>query len=232
MAKIRRKQLWWMVIGGSVVLMFAIFVLRIWTDFRLMQTGNTGPLSLKGVSFPSGNAPSWDKGSPTLGDASAPVALIEFADYGCSFSKDESSVLRELLIKFPAMFRLQFRNFPIVELHPGADKAAAAGVCANDQGKFWAMHDKLFANQGAFSDADLAKYGSEIGLDADKFAKCLASPDTAKKVSNDINAGKVGGVSATPTFFVTIANASPVMIEGAVPSDVWETIRAFLVNKK
>ena len=231
MAKTSRKQLWWKVIGGTVILLLAIFVLRIWADYRLIKNGNIDLFSLKGASLPSGTTPTWEKGAPVLGDASAPIALIEFADFGCSPSKDESSVLRELLIKYPAMFHLQFRNFPIVELHPGADKAAAAGVCANEQGKFWAMHDKLFANQGAFADADLAKYGSEIGLDGNKFTKCMAASEAAKTVSDDIAAGKAEGVSATPTFFVSFGSGAPVKIEGAVPSDVWETIRAFFVKK-
>jgi Protein-disulfide isomerase len=241
MAKMSRKQLWWKVIGGAVFLFLAIIVLRIWVDYRLIKTGNIDLVSIFGsqdkfsraAGGSGGNAvtPVWEKESPSLGDAAAPIALIEFADFGCSFSKDESSVLRELLIKYPSVFRLQFRNFPIVELHPGAERAAAAGVCANEQGKFWPMHDKLFADQGAFSDADLAKYGSEIGLDAGKFSKCIASSDAVKKVNDDIGAGKMGGVSGTPTFFVSFGNGASVKIEGAVPSDVWEKIRAFFVKK-
>ncbi len=225
---------------GTVFILIATFVLKVWINYRLIKTGNIDLISVnesrdrftRGTgAVGDGAAPLWEKGVPLLGDESAPIQLIEFADFGCPFSKDESSVLRELLIKYPSIFRLQFRNFPITELHPGADLAAAAGVCANEQGKFWPMHDKLFANQGLFIDTDLIKFAGSVGLDENRFKKCLTSAETTKKVTSDIGAGKTGGVTGTPTFFISFGKGAPIKIEGALPSEVWEKIRLFFVKK-
>jgi protein-disulfide isomerase len=241
MAKTSRKQLWWITVGSTVALIIVILVLRTWADLRLISTGNEKLLPITGFqdkmtrlsgAAPTGEtAPVWEKGVPTMGDEAAPAELIEFADFGCPFSKGEAPILRALFVKYPGFFRLQFRNFPIVDLHPGADRAAAAGVCADAQGKFWAMHDVLFANQGNFSEADLAKYAGDAGLNGAQFKKCMASPDTAKKVNDDIAAGKAAGVAGTPTFFVSIGSGAPVKMEGAYPIEVWEKIPAFFATK-
>ena len=140
-------------------------------------------------------------------------------DFACQFSKEENSIIRELLTKYPDRVRLQVRDFPVDELHPEARQTAEAAVCAHAQGKYWAMHDLLFATAGNFTDADLLKYAKNIGLDETKFSLCLKDPQTAAEVQTDIEAGTAAGVPGTPTFFI-----NGIKVEGAIPADIWEQI--------
>jgi protein-disulfide isomerase len=94
------------------------------------------------------------------------------------------------------------RDFPIAQLHPHALKAAEAGRCAADQGKFWPMHDMLFSNQEHLEGADLLLYAPLVGLDKDVFQQCLSNGVHTKDVQQAIAYGVSLGVNATPTFFI------------------------------
>lgn len=94
-----------------------------------------------------------------------------------------------------------FRDFPLA-MHKNAQKAAEAASCANDQGKFWEYHDKLFANQRALSPENLKQYATELGLDVDAFGACLDSGSFARDIRADVNDGKRVGVTGTPAFFI------------------------------
>lgn len=87
-------------------------------------------------------------------------------------------------------------------MHNNAQKAAEAASCANEQGKFWDYHDKLFANQRALAPDNLKQYATDLGLDVDAFASCLDSGKFANDVRADANDGKRVGVTGTPAFFV------------------------------
>ena len=103
-----------------------------------------------------------------------------------------------------------FRQFPLERLHPDAMRAAQSSVCAQDQGKFWEMHDQLF--KGGLSEEEIAKKAAAAGLDADAFKACLAAGKTAERVKADMDAGVALGVTSTPSFFV---NGRP--LRGAMP---------------
>lgn len=97
--------------------------------------------------------------------------------------------------------RLIYREYPLPN-HPNARPASEAGLCANEQGKFWPYHDKLFASQRRLGGADLKQYAVELGLDASRFNACLDSHKYAKQIDADIEAANDAGVNGTPAFFI------------------------------
>jgi protein-disulfide isomerase len=97
--------------------------------------------------------------------------------------------------------RYFFRNFPLEQIHPLATKAAEAGHCAGEQGKYWEMHDRLFKNQRNLEAKELLGHAVVLGLDQSKFQQCLDSGKYTTLVKNDIAEGQKFGVRGTPTFF-------------------------------
>ena len=92
-------------------------------------------------------------------------------------------------------------DFPL-DMHKNAFKASEAGLCAGDQGKFWEMHDKLFANQQALKPEDLIKHAEALGLDAAKFKDCLDTGKNAEKIKKRTAEGQKAGISGTPAFLI------------------------------
>jgi protein-disulfide isomerase len=136
------------------------------------------------------------------GAKTAPVVLLEFSDYECPFcGRYATSTYAEVDKAFVATNRIQyaFKNLPL-PMHAQAKPAAAAAECAGAQGKYWEMHDRLFANQDGFKDAVWNQAAGALGLDMAAFEACLGSMEP--KINTDLtDAGRVGAV-ATPTFFV------------------------------
>lgn len=97
---------------------------------------------------------------------------------------------------------LTFRHFPLREVHPHAQHAAEVSEAANSEGKFWAMHDKLFENQEALDDASLVRHAAEISVDAGRVARELDSHQHASQVAEDYMSGLKSGVNGTPTFYM------------------------------
>ena len=147
------------------------------------------------------------------GPANAPVTIVEFADFQCPFCGRSAATLKQLQQKYPGRLRLVFRDFPL-PIHPNAPKAAEAASCANEQGKFWEMYDKLFANQASLAVADLKRYAAQIGLNADRFDHCLDSGRFTEKWKADQKEGQSYGIGGTPTFFINGR-----MLVGAAPYD-------------
>jgi protein-disulfide isomerase len=148
---------------------------------------------------------------PSRGPAAAPVTIVEFSDFQCPFCGREYPVIDKVMKEYDGKVRLVFRHFPL-DFHPFAAKAAEAGACAADQGKFWELHDKMFSNQGKLAVDDLKGYAKSVGVDPAKFDKCLDSGEKKAQVEADQKAGAEAGVNGTPAFFV-----NGVFINGAVP---------------
>jgi len=143
-----------------------------------------------------------DRSGPTRGPADAPVTIVEFSDFQCPFCARYTPVLKQLMAAYPTQVRLVYRYFPIASLHPQAQKAAEAAVCADRQGKFWPMHDTLFAEQGALELDALKDKAARLGLDTAQFDACLDDGAAAAVVAADIAAGQQLGIDATPSSFV------------------------------
>lgn len=94
-----------------------------------------------------------------------------------------------------------FKDFPLV-MHKNAFKASEASLCAGDQGKFWEMHDRLFANQTALSPDDLLKHAESVGLDMAKFKECLDSGKFADEIKKDMAEAQKAGITGTPAFLL------------------------------
>jgi protein-disulfide isomerase len=142
---------------------------------------------------------------PTLGNANAPVTIVEFSDFQCSFCRkfwsDTLPKLKDTYIK-QGKGRFTYRHFAI--LGKFSEQAAIAAECAGEQRKFWEYHDKLFANQGglAFTQAKLEQYARELGLKAANFKRCLTTEKYRKKVEGETAVAASLGARGTPTFFV------------------------------
>jgi protein-disulfide isomerase len=140
------------------------------------------------------------EGDPSLGPAGAPVTIVEFCDYQCPYCAQLSGTLRQLTREFPTEVRVVFKDFPL-DSHPDADRAAEAASCAGEQGRYWQMHDALFASDD-LSDPALRRYAVRAGANADRFMTCLNSGRYEAEWRADREQGHVYGVNATPTFFV------------------------------
>lgn len=156
---------------------------------------------------------------PSLGARDAVLTVVEFADFGCPFSREESVVVRSLAAALGDRVRFVYRDFPIDELHPEARAASEAAECAAEQGMFWEYHDKLYANQSDHSAAALRRYAVELNLDAGDFARCLESDRNVREIAEDVAAGTKAGVYGTPTFFL-----NGTRVPGAIPEDVFEKL--------
>jgi protein-disulfide isomerase len=136
------------------------------------------------------------------GSAAATVTLVEYGDYACPACRDAEWMVKEILNVMPADVRFVFRHFPMRQAHPQAPHAAEAAEAAGVQGKFWDMHDYLFEHQRHLGDADLLRYGAEIGLNTDRYYDELMREVYASRVSADLVSGMHSGVITTPTFFI------------------------------
>ncbi len=148
---------------------------------------------------------------PSKGPAKAPVTIVEFSDFQCPYCSRAEGVVTQVLDAYKDKVRLVYRDYPL-PFHENAVKAAEAAHCAGDQGKYWEMHGKLFANQQALDPKALKGHARDLKLDGDKFDKCLDSGEKAKLVETNKKAGEEAGVNGTPAFFVNgrmIAGAQP-----------------------
>jgi protein-disulfide isomerase len=137
-----------------------------------------------------------------LGDASAAVTLVEFADFECSHCARAAALVDELRGRLGSRLRFAFRHFPIAELHPHAQLAAEASEAAGAQGRFWEMYALLFANQNALDRASLIGYAQRLGLDVDRFAGDLEDRAFRDVVALQAEGGLWIGVTGTPAFFI------------------------------
>jgi protein-disulfide isomerase len=139
--------------------------------------------------------------SPTRGPANAPIQIVEFSDFQCPFCFRVGPSLKQVFDQYGDRVHLVYREYPLPN-HPHARVASEAGLCANEQGKFWAFHDRLFANQQKLSPSDLKQHAADLGLDAAKFGACVDSHKYAEQVEADIAAANEAGVNGTPAFFI------------------------------
>lgn len=154
------------------------------------------------------------EGAPTKGPESAPVTLVEFSDFQCPYCAQINPTLQELQQRYGEKLQVVFRQFPLRQIHPEAQKAAEAALCAEDQGKFWPMHDALFSNQQQLAEDNLRAKAEELGLDMKRFERCLDSDAKAEAVQKDLEAGERAGVAGTPAIYV---NGRPVQLQSGTP---------------
>jgi protein-disulfide isomerase len=141
-------------------------------------------------------------GFPTKGGgAQAAVTIVEFSDFQCPFCSRLNPTLEQVMANYGDKVRVVFREFPL-PIHNNAPKAAEAALCANEQGKFWQMHDAMFKDQQGLSVDGLKAKAAAAGLDKDAFNSCLDSGKEADAVKVDLKAGQEAGVNGTPAMFI------------------------------
>jgi len=140
--------------------------------------------------------------SPVKGAADGPITIVEFSDYQCPYCARSEGLVQSALAAYPTQARLVYKHLPLTSIHPHALPAAHASAAAQKQGKFWEMHEKLFANQRALAPEQLKQYASEIGLDLAQFDTDMQSDEVKKLVQEDMQLAQRVGVRGTPTIFV------------------------------
>jgi protein-disulfide isomerase len=140
-------------------------------------------------------------GSPVMGPANARITLVEFSDFQCPYCSKAVAQINATLKAYPNDVRLIFKQYPL-DSHPAAAISAAASLAAHQQGKFWPMHDVLFANRPKLSRQSILVWAKEIGLDMTRFTADLDSDAVKKAVLRDQADGDKAGVEGTPTVFL------------------------------
>jgi protein-disulfide isomerase len=140
-------------------------------------------------------------GAPSRGPAAARITLVEFSDFQCPFCKGGANTLTAMADAFPNDVRLVFKQFPL-DIHSQAELAAEAALAAHAQGKFWEMHNRMFANPGGLTQPNLVAWAKEYGLDTARFASELSARKYRDAVNREVAEGIEAGVQGTPTVFL------------------------------
>ncbi len=154
--------------------------------------------------------------APVRGQAQAPVTIIEFSDLQCPFCASVTPTLRELMKQYPDQVRWVFKSFPL-DFHADSPLAHAAALAAERQGKFWEMHDLIFANQHTIKRDNLLAEARSLNLDMDRFTTDVDSPDIKKQLAVDKREGESLGVNGTPAFFI-----NGTFLSGAMPIEQFQ----------
>ena len=141
-------------------------------------------------------------GAPSKGSEKAEVTIVKFEDFQCPYCKEVQANYQEVLKRYDGKVRLVHKDLPLDQIHPQARQAAEAARCAEDEGKFWEYHDKLYASSPNAAPEDLKSYAKDLGLKQDSFDKCLTSGKYKETIQKDVNEGASLGLTGTPTFFI------------------------------
>lgn len=171
---------------------------------------------------------------PIIGNSNAPITIIEFSDFQCPFcAKFHIQTLPKIMDEYikEGKVKLVFRDFPIQSIHSNALLASVAAECANEQGKFKEMHDKLFENQNEWSSKDtdnliilFNQYSLEMGIEKEKFDSCLKNGKYIKEIQKDLDDGRTYGVSGTPGFFIGNDEIGFIELKGAHPFENFKNV--------
>jgi protein-disulfide isomerase len=140
-------------------------------------------------------------GDPVRGPADAKITIVEFSDFQCPFCAKAVGEVDQILKKYPKNVRLIFKQYPL-DSHSQAELAAEAALSAQAQGKFWEMHDKMYANFRLINRQRIFLWAQQVGVDVTKLRADLDSHKYAKRVALESKQGDDAGVEGTPTFFI------------------------------
>lgn len=138
----------------------------------------------------------------SIGPEEAPVKIVEYSDFQCPYCSKAAATVKEIEAKYGDQVQITYKHFPLTSVHENAMLSAKAAESAGYQGKFWEMHDALFADQSNLSRKNILKLAQDIGLDMDKFATYLDNKNISAKVIQQQKEAESLGVNSTPTFFI------------------------------
>ena len=215
------------VIGGETVEPKEVIIRESIQNPQPRQTAQEqfGPQIIRNISLDD---------DPMKGNPDASITIIEFSDFQCPFcAKFHENTLPQLDQNYISTGKVNFvyRDFPIQSIHPNAIPAALASECADDQGKFWEMHDVIFENQRVWQDLQVTQstdifrgYANEIGLNIDDFDSCMTSGKHIEEIGNDLEDGRLYGVTGTPGFFVGNEKIGFTKLIGAQPFSSFQRV--------
>ena len=190
------------------------------------ETGALPETIVEAEPIPNPSADFIDEASSFLGNADAPVVIVEYTDYQCPFCRKHVQETVPQLMSYIESGDVFYvvKDLPLYEIHPQAVSAAATAECAGAQGAYWPMHDILFENQQDWSGnpdtvSIFTQYATDLGLDADDFATCMASEDVVLEIAEDLEGGAAAGATGTPAFFI-----NGEFINGAVPFETFQQV--------
>jgi protein-disulfide isomerase len=166
-----------------------------------------------------------DASGPERGPAAAPVTIVEFSDFQCPFCARYEHVLKAVMAKYPDKVRLVYKNLPLPQVHPDAENAAEAAICAGDQGRFWQFHDLLFQDQRLLNVDALKDKAKTLGLNVPAFDECLDSGKAREALKFDERAAEQLALSTTPTSFVNGRIYRGVLTEERLSALIEEELR-------
>lgn len=140
-------------------------------------------------------------GAPSIGPATAKITIVEFSDFQCPYCALSGPKALAVAAQYPKDVRLVFKQFPL-DFHSNAFAASEAALAAHAQGKFWALHDKMFANYRQLSQPNILRWAEEAGLNMTAFKADLQSGKYRSTVEREVKEGERAGVMGTPTFFI------------------------------
>ena len=156
-----------------------------------------------------------------VGDPDAPITIVEYGDYECPDCLNFVPIIRKVRERLGARLRFVFRHFPRSNIHPHASFAAEVAEAAADQGKFWEMHEALFAHQKELGDLDLTHLALTLGLELYRFESSRGSDRHRRRINDDYQSGIRSGVSKTPTLFINDRRYDgPIDVESIVAAAV------------
>jgi protein-disulfide isomerase len=212
----------WKAITAILAVLLIISIFTGGFGIKSEETKKTAPKAAAPSAPPSGAGADMAKladDDAVKGDADAPVTIIEWSDYECPFcvrfiEQTYGQIVEQYINK--GKVNLIFRDYPL-GFHANAQKAAEAAECAGEQGEYYAMHDKLFADGVKGGVASFKEFAKDLGLDTDDFNECLDSDAMAEEVKKDMADGQAAGIRGTPGFII-----NGKLISGAQPFDVFK----------
>lgn len=227
---IRKDTLW----KSAAVIFGVLFLISIFGGFGFSfgsssgssGSGNIAPTNVGGTT--GSVKVQIEDNDPILGDKDAGVSIVEFSDFQCPFcGRAHIGALNDFRNSnyfSSGEVNLVYKQFPLSSIHPYAQKAGEASLCANDQDKFWEYHDTLFANQAALDVNSLKTYAAQLGLNTGEFDSCLDGGKYTSEVNKETAQAAAAGGRGTP-YFVVINNnnGDTVAVSGAVP---WSNFEA------
>jgi protein-disulfide isomerase len=192
-----RKKSRFDVASIAVLFLPVAFLLGIGAGYLLWGTGlGSGAKAVAGSFNPVGD-------DPAFGPKNAPITIVEFSDYQCPYCKSwHEQVYHRLISEYGDKIRFVYRDFPLTQIHPGAQPAAEAANCALDQDKYWEYHDAIFSGNYDLTRDGFLKIAADLSMDTGSFADCIDSNKYADEVQTDQQDGISLGVQSTPTFYI------------------------------
>jgi protein-disulfide isomerase len=205
----------WLFLSAGVLVVLLIGALIVLPPFK---PGPTAAARNRQTLTPTDPAPL--DAAPSIGPKTAPVTIIEYADFGCPscWYWHKIGALDQLRAKYGDKIRFIWRDYPVITLL--SPQAAEAGQCANEQSKFWEFHDAIYDHKGEINASDLETYATDIGLNMSQFKACVTSHRYRDRVNAEETEAFTHGYLGAPFFLINnqllIGPQSPDVFESMI----------------